>query len=265
MVMALKNLTVEEMIGMSSSWVAPGETRTLLEKHPRTAGILGDIVAAHEGLVGSQEKAQQEDQKLASLVVQQKSVDGVYDRKARGSNLLLAALAELCDDEAQARTFAEAQALLHPNGLAFINQNYAAEAGVAELTRHRLQEAPAVQALLASIPLPPGFGPTLAAEVQTWLDAGETLRKLEAERIALVDTSETASAQSPERKPQSVARNRWIRVIRLVLDQINLDESPDPELRRRVLLPVAEAEARADARAGRAVQPASPPEPPPAS
>lgn len=258
--MALKNLNTEEMTGLSGSWVDPGPTRALLEKHPRTAGNVADLAAAHEGLVKSQSKARQVDQKLAAILASEKVTDGVYDRKARGVNMLLAALAELADDEAQARSFSGAQSLLHPDGLAFINLNFAAEAGVAALTRHRLKEAPEVQALLASISLP-FAGKTLSDEVAAWLGAGDTLSKLETERLTLVDASEDAPEQPSDRKAQSLARNRWIRVVRAIVDQITLDASPDPDLRRLVLRPLSEAESRADARAGRASSPSAPTEP----
>lgn len=165
-------------------------------------------------------------------------VDLLHDRKARGVSLVLTALIELSDQDSARKALVAARDVLQPDGLAFINTNFPAEAGVAEATRRRLAQHPEVSKLLESIPLP--GGQTLASEVAAWLDAGQRLGDLETARRKL------ESSPLPSGPAQAVkARNRWIRVVNALIEQINLDDPPDEVITALVLAPTRKALARA--------------------
>jgi hypothetical protein len=257
--MAIKDLTNEEMVGLSGSWVGDKTTNKLLSVHRRTAGMAEDLEAAHAELVRTQGASATKNAELTRLIEEQGFVDGRHDRKARGVNQVLSALAELADGPELRSSILEARDLLFPDGLFFINQNYSAEAGVAEVTRHRLAGNKEVSALLAA--LPSLEKRSLADEVASWLDAGDQLRQLEVRRRQLTDQGSVG--ESPVDRSLLVrARNRWIRVVNALTDQINLDDTPDEKLQQAILNPLTEALSRAEGRAKKASKTTPPPPPP---
>ena len=259
--MATKDLTTEEMVGLSGSWISDKTTNKLLSVHRRTAGLAEDLESAHADLVRAQGTSVAKNADLAKLLDDEAVVDGRHDRKARGVNLALSALAELADGAELRAAIVDARSLLFPEGMAFINQNYAAEAGVAEVTRHRLAEHKDVQTLLTT--LPSLENRTLADEVAGWLDAGDQLRQLEVQRRQI--TNQGDSPQSVDRTAVTRARNRWIRVLSALTNQIDLDDEPDEQLKKAILNPLNEALDRAENRAKKSAakpSPTSPTEPP---
>lgn len=241
---ALRNLTIEEMVHLSTPWLDPSGSRKLLAGYARTAPLLDDIAAAHEALLAAQPRAVAHDKELTELLAQEENLDLRHDRLARGSALLLEAMAELSDDRG---AFLHARDLLLPDGLAVINRNFAAEAGAAALTRRRLQETPEVAALLEKTPAGPDR--KLAEVVNEWLETGRKLGELEVQRIQLEQKSPASPAATSAQR--ALARNQWGRAVHAMLNLIALDPSPPDAIQTAVLVPVREAEARADQRASR--------------
>lgn len=247
--MAPRDLTTEEMLGLSGPWVRDPDTKKALAGHPRAAANQKDLLAAHEALLSIQSITTRNPE-LDRIEAEEQVADHLHDRKARGVNLVLAGLVELVDDDKLRQALSDARGVLQPDGLAFINLNFSAEAGAAEATRHRLAQHPEVTKVLTRVPLPEKK--TLASEVDAWLAAGDRLGALETARRK----QEQGDAAAPSNQPGAVkARNRWIRVVNAMLDQIRLDETPDPEISRLVLAPVQKALGRAEARSKRAPSP----------
>ena len=156
-------------------------------------------------------------------------------------------------------TLLDARDLLFPEGIAFINLNYSAEAGIAEVTRHRLAAHKGVQELLAQLHTLENR--SLADEVTGWLDAGDHLRQLEVQRRQFEQGSSTPQP-SIDRTALTRARNRWIRVVNALTNSIDLDDVPDENLHKLLLAPLSEALSRAENRSKRAASKPSPAKPP---
>lgn len=257
--MALKNLTIETMIALSTMWLNPEAGRPALEAHPRTSAYLPNLEAAHQGLLAACSSAESEEQntELTALSAEQSTTDDTHDRKVRGQHLVLSGLAALAESPEEAARYIEIRDALLPEGIAINQRTYLDEAGNAAVIARRLQESPKLQESLGQIPLP--GGKTLLDEVHAWLGAGKHLGTLESRRIELLHERD-ATRSGTRRGDILRARNQWSRVVYAIQATIDLDEHPAEDLEKSFLRPLREAEAKADRRT-----PEPPPDAPPAA
>lgn len=262
--MALKNLSSETMLALSTSWLDPGRGRKALEDHPRATHYLADLAAAHSALLAASASpdASALPPEMIALSAEETEVDTLHDRKVRGLHLVLTGLAELTDDRAEAARLLGARDTLFPDGISINQRSYLDEAGNVSAVARRLDSSPETRALLLHTPLP--HGKKLDDEVLAWLDTGERLGKLEARRVGLLHDRD-ASRSGSKRGDLLRARNRWSRVTHAFLAAIDLDDHPGDALEKNFIRPLREAEAKADRRAAPGPDPdASDPTEPPA-
>ncbi len=244
--MALKNLTVEEMVSVSGAWTdASNAGHEALQQQPRLAAFLGDLQTVHEDIVavvpGPNKPREAE---IVELAAQE---DALHDTLARGIHGMLTHLALLQDDGS---VYIELRDELMPAGLAkTIQATYRGQAGWTYLLRERLMGDS--RKALEGIPLPDGRN--LFATVDAWLDAGARLGKLEEERARLAE-GKSLAAQVVS------ARNQWIRLVNTLLSLAEWSEL-DEEAERVIFGPLQDAESTADQRAARRSSDAVAPEP----
>lgn len=235
--MALKNLTVEEMVALSVSWVgADNPAHRLLKANTRLSGLLPELDRAHSAIYSVRPHAV--DPRKAELAQQAIAIDVRHDQLARGIYGVLTEYANLAEEGAE---YIQLRDQLFPNGLAPVVQvSFRGQAGHADLLRERLTADQ--RARLTAFVLPKT---TLLEQVEQWLDAGRQLGELEEQRARL------EQVQGPSFGQQTVdARNLWIRVVNAFLSLASLSEL-DPKDELVLFGPLREAEARADARSQR--------------
>jgi hypothetical protein len=261
--MALKNLSTETMLALSSSWLDAQRARPTLSAHPRTAPYLADLEEAHAALLAANTSPvdQGSTSELATLSAEAAAVDQLHDRKVRGLYAFLTALSELANERLDAERYLDARNVLFPEGTSINRRTYLDEAGNAETVSQRLAGLPAVQELLNTTPL--AKDRNLGHEVAAWLEAGLTLGKLETRRAELLHERD-ATAGGSRRGELFRARNRWGRVASAMLAALELDEQTSDAIDRNFLRPLLEAEAKADRRAASESQPHPEPPAPPA-
>jgi hypothetical protein len=262
--MALKNISTETMLALSSSWLDPQRARPALSANPRTAPYLADMEEAHSSLLAANTSPtnQGATPELVALSVEATTKDQFHDRKVRGLHGFITALSELANERIDVERYLDARNVLFPEGTSINRRTYLDEAGNAETVSQRLAGLPAVQEVLKNIPL--AGDKNLGDEVAAWLDAGLALGKLETRRAELLHERDAAAGAS-RRGEIFRARNRWGRVANAMLAALELDEQTSDAIDRNFLRPLQEAEAKADRRAASEPQetPAPPaPEPP---
>lgn len=249
--MALKNLSVEEMVKISEAWVAPDNpAHEALTNVERLKGLLPDIQSAHEAIFAVVPKPNDPRQaEIARLAAEE---DAVHDALARGIYGYLTELSLLDDDAASLIALRDQ---LMPEGLSkAIHNTYRGQAGFAKLLGDRL--TPDAQSKLRALPVGQG---SLMDRVNVWLAAGDRLGALEEERGRL------EAAQGPSFGARAVAaRNGWIRAVNALIAVAELAEL-DPNTDRVVFGPLRDAETKAEQRAARRVaantpEPVGPPE-----
>ncbi len=243
--MALKNLTDNEMLELSSAWIDPNRRRPALEAQPLLAAMLPSIEAAHAGLLAGDGPTGDDarEKERAALYEQGVTLDQRHDRKGRGAFTLLTALVDLSDDPAEAESLLALRHALFPDdNLAVLSASWKGEAGNARRVREKVLGDKALTALLKAIPLMGRH--TLLDGVKDFVGAAEKLGAVEDRRVALEEPA-TPDARSGRVK----ARNRWIAVsnslVHLVDDLLELE----PTARRALLGATTDAEGKADARA----------------
>ncbi|AUX20253.1 hypothetical protein SOCEGT47_007190 [Sorangium cellulosum] len=238
--MALRDLSPRQMVQITAAWLDPERERPRLVSLKRCAPLLEDIEAAHDGILKAHRKQKKENDELAEIQQRQVAVDQVHDRKARGAHAVLTGFADLADDPEDAARYLEIRDQLFTDGLKFITASYSDEAGEVKLARDRLTSES--KAALKALPTP---GSNLLEAVQAWFAAGDELGKLDAQRIHL-EAQDRPEPADP-RGGQLRARNRWIKVVRSVLQMLEL-EAPDEETTRRLLAPLEREVAKAERR-----------------
>ncbi len=130
-----------------------------------------------------------------------------------------------------------------PLGLMETRRSYVDQVGDAQLLPGRLDDA--ARALLASIITPEG---PLQSHVDQWVAAAAELGRLEERRAQL----ESQRSTGPEASPGEVyaARLAWMRVMRSVIELLEVDPQATPEIKARLLAPLRRAEAQAGRRGG---------------
>lgn len=246
--MALKRLSTEVMVQLSSGWVEEGSpARDALRKVDELSGLLGRIEATHREIVDSQ--PEDEDPRLGVLSQQAAEVDFRHDSVVRGIDAYLAGTALMLGDDPRAGAITKLREVLLPDGLQAIQQTYRAEAGAAELLRDRLAKRPELGELLEQLPV---MDAPLSQFVNEWLKCASELGALENERGTLVKSPVVSDS-----KRLMNARNQWIRLVNALVANAalcSLDEAADALIFGPLRLAEASADRRSAASASRAAK-----------
>jgi hypothetical protein len=242
--MSLRDLSTQTMVTLSAAWLDPAHARSSIEALPTAAGLLPKVDTAHRRLLKAQpaRAKPKTPPELTAIQVEQSETDVVHDRNARGAYNVLTGFAELADTDEQATAILGLRDKLFPpeRGLNVIKMSYADEAGEATLVEKRLTDED--RALLKKLPIPGG---TLLDAHKARVNAGKKLGDLDQQRVAL--EAKEALKAGIKSGDALQARNGWIKVVRTLVDAIDLDE-PSVTVRKRILQPLEDAERKAEKR-----------------
>jgi hypothetical protein len=236
--MALKNLTLQEMVDVSAAWTNTTDGGQLaLLGQPRLAALLPDVQQVHEALL--QLKPAIKDPRKAELLARASQQDELHDTLARGIHGVLTQLALLADDGSALLRLRDT---LMPAGLGrTIRTTFRSQAGWTTLLRTQLTTEH--RQALQSIPLPNGGN--LNDTVSAWLDAGDRLGELETERARIEEREQTSPGELAV-----AARNKWIRVVNALVELGELSELA-PDVDQSIFGPLRDAQSKAEQRAAR--------------
>lgn len=248
--MAFRNLTIDEMLGLTSAWLDPARGRAHLERVPLLASLLPTLDAAHQGLLELLRPRHLSPlaESLVDLSREAAVADVLHDRKGRGAFAMLTALVELTDDPVMVGVYQDLQKRLFPDGISIVDQAYLAEAGNAERLARELAD-PSVRAVLESIVRPGGR--TLLSDLEALVFAGSELGRLEARRAALIAQSGAPESQPQPRGAVLKARKAWVDAVETLQANLSLASGVDEAIEAHVLRPLREAEGAADRRGTR--------------
>jgi hypothetical protein len=240
--MSLRDLPTQTMISLSAAWLDPAHARSAIEGLPTAAAVLPKLSTAHRTLLKTQPAgAAKTPKQIADIQAQQAQLDLVHDRKARGLYGILGGLADVLDDQELCAKLLELRDKIFPadKGLNVTKMSYADEAGECALVEERLDDAD--RALLKACTILKG---NLLDVHKARVTAGKKLGDLEQKRLAAETDGAGDSKQRPKKGDALQARNGWIKATRALVSAIELDE-PSDEVRKRILQPLDQAEAKA--------------------
>ena len=213
--MALKRLSMEEMIQISTPWVNAGDAAgEALGKIPLLTALLPTLQSVHGMLFGL--RAQRLDPKTQRLAQEASALDAKHDELVRGIHgalTLLASLSEASDEILRLRD------TLLPEGLSHTLKTYRGEAGHAAMVAAQLDTN--AKASLKSLTL---NDKSLMDLVQAWFDTAKQLGELEETRTRLNPPTGPSAADI------NTARLRWVRTVNAILanaELIGVDEATD--------------------------------------
>lgn len=250
----LKHMTLAEMTTVSGQMVDKTTRRDTFLSIPEVAPLHPLLTTAHNAVLAAQPADTAPAPEMQAILSEETAVDMRHDRLARASSLSLETEREHClasaePDEARAAMCDRVQGQLFPEGLAFINTSFSAEAGNAARVEKLLQDQPQIGKFLQTIQVQgkkPGALPgttvpkTLLDTVSEWIAAGAELKKLEEKREDLVAKQGT---------PPTIqaARAQWTKVVSAVLANLDLSTAP-AEAIEAVRGPILAASDRAEKR-----------------
>jgi hypothetical protein len=227
----LKNLSNQAMVAGTKGWVEQGEVRNALAGIPETAGCLGRMDSAQNGLLRLQ-VIMAASPAVNAMAEQALVLDDRYDRFAKGIDLIAAGNELLLGPRsAVAESLAALRTRIFPNGMSITRATYLEEAGEADLVKERLR--PEDRELLAKVPTMDG---NLSSAMDEWTKTGGELGALVRERTRVADVA--AENQQVSRADALKARNQWIRVVRTILAGLDLAEEVDQKTRDLILQPL---------------------------
>jgi hypothetical protein len=239
--MALKNLSSETMVTITGRLLDPERDRPVVETLPLVSPLIPAIELVHNGLLSRQHLIAAIERELAKVLDGMSTFDKLHDRKKRAVYGCLTALAELTDDPVRAAAYLDLRDRLMPLGLMEVRRSYLDQVGDAQLLPSRLDDAS--RALLASITSPEG---PLQSHVDQWVEAALGIGRLDERRAQLEAQRSTGQDASPGEA--YAMKLSWIRVMRSVIDMLEIDPKATPETKERLLAPLRRAEAQADRR-----------------
>jgi hypothetical protein len=239
--MALKNLSSETMVTVTGRLLDPERDRPVVETLPLVSPLIPAIELVHNGLLSRQHLIAAIERELAKVLDGMSTFDKLHDRKKRAVHGFLTALAELTDDPVRAAAYLDLRDRLMPLGLMEARRSYLDQVGDAQLLPSRLDDAS--RALLASIATPEG---PLQSHVDQWVEAAVEIGRLDERRAQLEAQRSTGQDASPGEA--YAMKLSWIRVMRSVVDMLEIDPRATPEVKDRLLAPLRRAEAQADRR-----------------
>lgn len=235
--MALRGLTTQTMVTVSARWLDPNQERPILQRYPLSRALLTHLSTAHARLIEFQRRSTTNEETLQKLSERLAVLDDRHDRILRGAHGMLTSLAALADTDERAAYYLDLRDKLFPDGLRGVSRSYVDQAGEVMLLEGRLDDQSAFA--LRSILTPNG---SLYGHVQTLIDIGREMGRLEAERTKLGRGSEQTTRADVAR-----ARNEWIRVVTALRASVALDSVSAEDL-DRIFRHLDEAEAKADRR-----------------
>lgn len=239
--MALKNLSPAAMVSVSSAWVDPARDRPAIQSLPLVAPVLPALDQVHGDLLSKQHLRVSLESEIASIIGAEAGADGTHDRCKRGVHTYLSAMAELARDPLRVAAYLDLRDRLMPLGLMETRRPYLEEVGDAEALPARLDAS--TRTFLESIVTPEG---PLQSYVNEWIGAAGELGRLERRRAEI--EAQRAAGQSVSAAKAHAAKLTWIRVVRAMLNLIEIDPAATPEIKDRILTPLYRAEAQADRR-----------------
>ena len=172
--MALKDLSTKAMLEVTATWLDSDDgERGLLMGIEEIKGAIPWLDRVHAKLALAATSSAGADDTVRDLTVELREVDQLHDRKVRGLFHTLTGLAELTDDEDEARELVRLRGLLFPMGMSVTLLSYEEQAKAAEEARERLDER-AVDALDAIVIA----DQPLADSVDAWMATGRQLEEL---------------------------------------------------------------------------------------
>jgi 23S rRNA pseudoU1915 N3-methylase RlmH len=214
-VMDLRKLVEQEMVQLSTPWVANGSAvRAAIEAELMMAGLLPKLAAAHAGIVAV--SAQGTDPEARALAAEASRLDAQHDDLVRtmdGALTILAKVSKNGDEHLRLRD------LLFPEGLLHINKSHSAEAGHAAAITSALN--PEVLARMKAIPI----GDTTLFDLHArYRETAKQLGAVDEKRARLNRPSVTPAAQI------LAARREWIRWTKILMTMAeNADVSPETD------------------------------------
>ena len=248
--MALKRLTVEEMIQISASWVTEGNpARTAIEKVPLLAALLPELGGAHGAIFAL--RVERDDPKVRAVSDREAALDAEHDERVRGLHGVLTALAAVSDGATELLGLRE---ILLPEGLSHTNKTYRGEAGHGAMVEAQLDAQ--MKARLKAVNL---YDKNLLDLTQGWLAVARELGQAEDERARLCPPPSPAA-------DINAARLRWIRIVNALVANAEIAKV-DAATDHLLFAPLRAAELVADRRRGKAPAPEAPAAPatPPAA
>jgi hypothetical protein len=239
--MVLKNLSAEVMVTLSARLLDPERDRPVVESLPLVSPLIPAIQMVHDGLLARQHLIAAIERELAKVLADMATSDKLHDRKKRGAHGYLTALAELTDDPVRSAAYLDLRDRLMPLGLMELRRPYLEEVGDAQLLPSRLDNPS--RALLASLTTPEG---PLEGHVDQWIEAAREIGRLDERRARLEAERSTGQDASPGEA--YAMKLSWIRVMRSVINMLELDSQATPEIKDRLLAPLRRAEAQAERR-----------------
>ncbi len=235
--MALKNLTLNEMVQISDTMTNPeSSVRARLHANPFLAPLVSLLTEAHLNALKVTPAAT--DPRLKALSAQAAALDVVHDALVSSTYELLTATATLADDGAR---YLELRDQLLPDGVSGATQiTYEGQAGYVKRLRATLTDEQ--RRALATIEV---AGRNLEDVVNEWLDAGERIGELDQHRQQLASV-----AGSPTTGSVLEARHGWIRAIKAI-QAVALAAKLTDEDRAALFGALDEIEAAADQRSAR--------------
>lgn len=193
---------------------------------------------AHRYLLKTQPKPRKVPAELSAIRDEAVEVDAVHDRKARGLYGILTAFAEVVDDREAAASYIELRDKIFPpeQGLRVIQASFGDEAAEGKLVEERLDADDL--ALLKKLPSPEG---KLSDVHKARLKAAAKLGELEQKKKEL--EGEDAEKETIKQADVLKARNGWIKSARALQSVIDVS-TPTPAIRKRILGPLEEADAK---------------------
>lgn len=255
--MALRNLTVKEMIGVTSSWLAPDDGRAVFEGSRTLSALTPEIERVHSELLRAEPAGPSAStvKELAKIVADTQAQDAIHDQNARIGFRALEIFIELVGPSStEGRRYAVLRDALYPQGLGFTGESYVSEAGHAIKTRAALDKSNELRTELRDIILwdkRSGKRRTLLEVVRAQIKAGISLGKLEARRSALLHPEAASSPEAQARPTLAGARNAWMTVVGDVLRLARYVPPKERKIVQAALAHLERAERLADARVSR--------------
>jgi hypothetical protein len=239
--MALKKLSSETMVTITGRLLDPERDRPVVETLPLVSPLLPAMELVHSGLLSRQHLIAAIERELGKVLDGMSTFDKLHDRKKRAAYGLLTDLAGLTDEPVRAAAYLDLRDRLMPLGLMEVRRSYLDQVGDAQLLPSRLDDAS--RALLAAISTPEG---PLQGHVDQWVAAAVEIGHLDERRAQLEAQRSTGQDASPGEA--YAVKLSWIRVMRSVIDMLEIDPRATPEIKERLLAPLRRAEAQADRR-----------------
>jgi hypothetical protein len=219
--MALRRCSIAEMITVTFPWVTPGHPeRLLLEALAGTTGLVRFAESIHAELIASQDDP--EPAVLSALTNDLGGNNLRHDDLARFVWYSMTAYRHLQRGTPDELALESLQGVMFPTGLKIVHASYHETAGQAEVREAQLTGER--KALLAGIP---AQGGTLLDVVHEWNRVGMHIGRLANQRATPVRIAS-------ERVNIGAVRDRWVRVVKTVLDVLELEANDRPEARRLI-------------------------------